>query len=437
MARHSLTDALLAYIAASPTPYHAVAEAARQLQAKGSRLIREDESWVFQAGEAVHLVRGGGSLLAFRMPKNLPAAGLDAATSAKALRFHIVGAHTDSPGLKLKPRPSESLQGYRQWGVEIYGGVLLNSWLDRDLGIAGRIVDTANPEAEPLLVDWRSPAVRVPQLAIHLDRQVNEQGLLLNPQRHMLPILGQNGGPSLESRLEAATGKPFASLAFDLYLHDTSPPSYGGLGDEFIYAPRLDNLGMSHAALAAFLAAPAADHAVEVIALFDHEEVGSGSSRGAESPLLAHVLERIAIALGLSREAYLAALPRSFLLSADMAHALHPNYPEKHEPAHFPLMNRGPVLKQNASQRYATDATTAATFMASCRNAGVTQQVFINRADLGCGTTIGPVLASGTGIPTVDVGNAMLSMHSCREMAGADDHPAMVAVMQAALNQPY
>lgn len=402
----------------------------------GCRRIREDGAWAFKAGEAVHLIRGGGSLLAFRLPKNLPSSEVGSAPASQSLRFHILGAHTDSPALKLKPRPADSFQGYRQWGVEIYGGVLLNSWLDRDLGIAGRIADAENPQAEPILVDWRTPAVRVPQLAIHLDRQVNEQGLVLNPQRHMVPVLGQSQGPSLESRIADAVGKPFETLTFDLYLHDTSPPSYGGMGDEFIYAPRLDNLGMSHAALAAFMEAPPAENAVQVIALFDHEEVGSGSARGAESPLLAHTLERIAIALGVSREDYLAALPQSFLLSADMAHALHPNYPEKHEPAHFPLMNRGPVLKQNASQRYASDAVTAALFHAACRHAGVTPQVFINRADLGCGTTIGPVLASGTGIPTVDVGNAMLSMHSCREMAGADDHPAMVAVMQAVLNQP-
>jgi aspartyl aminopeptidase len=424
LARNAHADALLTFLAESPTSFHAAAQCALQLHASGAKELRDEQPWQLQTGEAAYLLRGGGTLLAFRAPKRI---------DSKNLRFHLVGAHTDSPGLKLKPRPVENSQGYRQWGVEIYGGVLFNSWLDRDLGIAGRLVHCDQPEAPPLLVRLNAGPIRIPQLAIHLDRQVNEQGLVLNPQRHLIPVLGQVGGGSLESLIESKANAPFNTLAFDLFLYDQCPPTYGGLNQEFIYSARLDNLAMTHAALLAFLAAEADDHAVQVIALFDHEEVGSGSARGADSTLLLHALERIALGLGLDRDAFLATLPRSFLLSADMAHALHPNYPEKHEPAHFPLMNRGPVLKQNASQRYASDATTAARFLAAGRRAGIPIQHFINRADLGCGSTIGPILAAGTGIPTVDAGNAMLSMHSCREMCGADDHGDMVTIMREIL----
>lgn len=424
MARNAHADALLRFLAASPTSFHAVANAADALRQAGVRELQDSDAWQLAPGESAFLIRGGGSLLAFRAPSR---------PEAKTLKIRALGAHTDSPCLKLKPRPAESLQGYRQWGVEIYGGVLLNSWLDRDLGIAGRVVRTDVADAEPLLITLDHAPLRIPQLAIHLDRQVNEQGLVLNAQRHMLPVLGLAGGPSLEGLLEGEVGLPFSSLVFDLYLYDTSLPCYGGLGDEFIFSGRLDNLAMSHAALAAFLDAEAHEANLQVVALFDHEEVGSGSARGADSPLLAQALERVLAGLGIDRNAYLGLLPRGLLLSADMAHALHPNYPEKHEPAHFPLLNRGPVLKQNASQRYASDATTAAAFLSACQRAGVPAQHFINRADLGCGTTIGPLLASATGLPTVDAGNPMLSMHSCREMAGADDHGAMVAVMREIL----
>lgn len=425
MAQHAATDALLRFIEASPTPFHAVAALEADLLGLGAAPFPDDAE-TSAAPESLHyLVRGGGSLLAFRLPSR---------PSPSTWRFQILTAHTDSPCLKLKPLPADSGQGYRQWGVEIYGGVLLNSWLDRDLGVSGRIMRLDKPQDAPLLVRLPTPPLRIPQLAIHLDRQVNEQGLVLNPQRHMVPITGLEGNASaLQDLIESAGGAPIKDLAWDLFLHDMSKPCYGGVNQEFIYAPRLDNLAMCHAAFSAFAAAPAHAEAVQAIALFDHEEIGSGSARGAESPLLAHTLERLTSAMGLNRSAYLAALPRSFLLSADMAHALHPNYPERHEPAHYPLMNRGPVLKQNAAQRYAGDAVTTARFLAACRRLGITAQHFINRADMGCGSTLGPILAAGTGMPTVDVGNAMLSMHSCREMAGADDPAIMTAVMREIL----
>lgn len=364
------------------------------------------------------MVRGGGTIAALRIP--------DGFSVRKPLPYHIVAAHTDSPGLRLKPRPFASLQEYRRWGVEVYGGILHNSWLDRDLGIAGRVFA---PGAAAKLVRLDDKPVRIPQLAIHLDKTVNEQGLVLNAERQLVPVLGQTGGPSLESVLERETGAPLSDLTLELCLYDLQAAAYGGLGDEYIHSGRLDNLAMCHAALSAFLGKPApqdpASGVVQVMVLFDHEEVGSVSGHGAKSNFLAGMLERAALSLGLDREAWLRLLPQSFLVSADMAHALHPNYPEKHDGEHFPLPNHGPVLKANANLRYATDAAAAARFHAWARRAGVPVQNFINRADLACGSTVGPGLSADLGIPAVDAGNAMLSMHSARELCGADD-PAMM-----------
>lgn len=415
--RNPVADDLLAFLNASPTPWHAVAEAARRLEAAGAARLREDEAWSLAPGRAAFVARGG-TLIALRVP--------DAFSVRKPLPFRIAAAHTDSPGLRLKPRALPPLKGYRRWGVEVYGGALFNSWLDRDLGIAGRAFVAGASEARLLRLD--DAPVRVPQLAIHLDREVNERGLVLNAEKHLVPVLGLEGGESLEARLERALGVPFTDLSFELCLYDLQPAAYGGLGNEFLHSGRLDNLAMCHAALSAFLAAPA-EGAVQVAALFDHEEVGSVSGHGARSAFLGAVLERAALALGLDREAWLRLLPQSFLLSADMAHALHPNYPDRHDGEHFPVPNGGPVLKANANARYMTDATSGAAFREWARRAGVPVQDFVNRADLACGSTVGPLVASELGIPAADAGSAMLSMHSAREMCGADDPGMMTKVM--------
>jgi aspartyl aminopeptidase len=424
MAKNPDADALIAYLNESPSPWHAVDAAARRLRAAGVPEIPETSPFPASPGgrgTAFFTVRGG-SLAALRVPEGFSAAAPPP--------FHIVSAHTDSPGLRLKPLPAESLHGYRQWGVEIYGGALYNSWLDRDLGIAGRTSRVGTPPAAAKLIRLDEKPLRIPQLAIHLDRTVNEQGLILNAQKQLVPVTGQAHGPSLESLLEAAAGIPFPDMSFDLCLYEVTPARYGGIGDEFIHSGRLDNLAMCHAALSAFLAAPADGSAVQVAVLFDHEEVGSVSAQGAESNFLSSLLERAALALGLGRERYLALLPGSFLVSADMAHAPHPNYPDKHEPAHFPLMNKGPVIKSNAGLRYASEGPASARFQGFCRRAGVEAQNFLSRADLACGTTLGPGLSASLGVPAVDAGNAMLSMHSAREMCGADDHAPMIAVLR-------
>lgn len=427
--RNPSADDLIAYLNASPTPWHATAEAARRLEARGASRLREDEPWTLRPGQTAFVVRGGGTVIALRIPSGF--------SVRRPLPFHIVAAHTDSPGLRLKPRPPKPVEEYRQWGVEVYGGALHNSWLDRDLGIAGRVFRPGEREAK--LVRLEAHPVRIPQLAIHLDRTVNEQGLVLNAERHLVPVLGQrgnSGSESLEALLERESGAPFSDLAFELCLYDAQPAGYGGLDDAFVYAGRLDNLAMCHAALSAFLETGASlgsssdGQAVQVMVLFDHEEIGSVSAHGAKSNFLASVLERAALSLGLDREAWLRLLPQSFLLSADMAHALHPNYTEKHDAQHFPLPNRGPVLKANANLRYATDAAAAARFHEWARRAGVPVQNFVNRADLACGSTVGPGLSADLGIPAVDLGNAMLSMHSARELCGADDPAPMIGLMK-------
>ncbi len=421
MTRNAPADDLIRFLNKSPSPYHAVEEASLRLSEAGIPALEETALWSLAPGKSAHVIRGSGSLIAFRVPAGF--------SPSQPPPFHIVAAHTDSPGLRLKPRPPEPGHGYRQWGVEVYGGALYNSWLDRDLGIAGRICRVGTGLRDEKRIRLEEHPIRIPQLAIHLDRTVNEQGLILNAQQHLVPIVGQTGGKTLESVLENAAGAPFSELSFDLCLYDRTPACYGGINDEFIYSARLDNLAMCHAALSAFLESPC-EGAVQVIALFDHEEIGSVSAHGAESNFLPVLLERVALALGLNREALLALLPKSFLVSADMAHGLHPNYPDRHEPAHFPLLNKGVVLKANAGLRYASDGFTAARFLGWAARAGVETQRFLSRADLACGSTVGPGLSAQLGIPTVDAGTPMLSMHSAREMCGSEDQASMIAVLR-------
>ncbi len=423
MAKNPDSDALIAFLNASPTPFHAVETAISKLTSCEAISLDEKAPWSLKAGQTAYVVRNGSSIVAIRIPTSI---------QTSKLGFRIVAAHTDSPCLKLKPRGPDATLNYRQWGVEVYGGVLNNSWLDRDLGLAGRISHKTESGIHSQLVRTEDRPIRIPQLAIHLDRGVNENGLVLNPQRHLVPILGLMipPGRGLESWLMEMSGTQLENLAFELHLYDKTPACYGGFEDEFIYSGRLDNLAMSHAALESFCGEDAAEDHIQVMALFDNEEVGSTSAQGANSNLLPMILERCLIALGQSREQAMATQARSLLISADMAHAIHPNYPEKHEPNHFPLLNRGPVVKGNVSMRYATSGETAAAFKAWCRNAGVPVQDFVNRTDLTCGTTIGPHVASALGIPSVDVGNPMLSMHSAREMCGSEDHGMMIRVMQ-------
>jgi aspartyl aminopeptidase len=411
----SLTD----FIAGSPSPFHAVANAASRLDAAGFSRVVEADAWP-QGGDA-YVVRGG-ALVAWRQPNGTPA----------ATPFRLVGAHTDSPNLRLKPRPDTGAVGWRQLAVEVYGSPLLNSWLDRDLGLSGRLVLR---DGSSRLVRVGRPVARVAQLAIHLDREVTEKGLVLDKQQHLTPVWGL-GAPREGDLIElvaAEAGVPARDVvSSSLMLDDLTPPARLGLSGELLAAPRLDNQVSCWAGLTALVGASGAA-GVPVVALFDHEEVGSGSTAGAAGPLVEAVLERLVLARGGTREDFLRALATSACVSADMAHAVHPNYPDRHEPGHRPLPNKGPVLKVNVNQRYATSDESAAAFIGACEAAGVPWQVFVSRNNLPCGSTIGPISATRLGIPTVDVGCAQLSMHSARELCGANDPAALAAALTAFL----
>jgi aspartyl aminopeptidase len=420
---------MLELIDAAPSPFHACREAADRLGAVGFSELREADAW--PTGPGSFYVRRGGSLVAWSVgAHHRPEAG-----------FRIIGAHTDSPNLRVKPHADAGRVGYRQVAVEVYGGPLLNSWLDRDLGLSGRVVTRGpqGPEEHLVLVD--RPLLRIPQLAIHLDRDVSTKGLVLNPQQHLSPIWGL-GDPSpggftrfIAAELDVA---PDAIVGWDLMTHDLTPSCVLGVDEELISAPRLDNLCSSWAgveALASTVAAQAELPQIPVLVLFDHEEVGSSSDRGADSTLLPALTERIVLGLGGGREELLRALAASVCCSADNAHATHPNYADRHEPGHLIELNKGPVLKVNANVRYATDAMSTAAFVAACDQAGVPLQRYAHRSDLPCGSTIGPITATRLGISTVDVGAPQLAMHSARELCGSAD-PAHYAAAMAAFLAP-
>ncbi len=420
--------ALLSFIDASPSPFHACATVAARLEAEGYREVSDHSAFPTDPGR--YVLRRGGSLVAWAVaPQHQAADG-----------FRIIGAHTDSPNLRLRPHPDTGGYGYRQLAVEVYGGALLNSWLDRDLGLSGRIVVRGphGPVTQLILID--RPIARVPQLAIHLDREVSTTGLLLNPQEHLRPIwgLGDHHQGEVADVVAAEAGLSVDSiLGMDLMLHDLTPSTFIGEHQDLISAPRLDNLCSSWAGMEALVAAtdPAAPTTAQIpiLALFDHEEVGSSSDRGAASPLLEAVTERIGLALGGGRDEHRRALAASWCCSADMAHATHPNYPERHEPGHIIDLDGGPVLKINNNQRYATDALSGAVFVVACEQANVPLQRYAHRGDLPCGSTIGPITATRMGIATFDVGAPQLAMHSARELCAADEPIRYARAMTAFL----
>jgi aspartyl aminopeptidase len=410
-----LGNDLRAYLDASPSPYHAVAESVRRLEAAGFAPLDERERWSLSPGARHYVVRDGGSLIAFRVGSApLADAGV-----------RLIGTHTDSPTFRVRPRSDVTRAGYRLVGVEPYGGMLAHTWMDRDLTVAGRVVLR---DGSVQLVRLEGSPLRIPSLAIHLDRGVNE-GLVLDRQRHLVPVLGLDTEPELLEQLGFATGDV---LAHDLVLTDTQPA--GVVGSSWVSAPRLDNLGSCHSAVHALVDATTSAH-TQLWVANDHEEVGSGSAEGARGSFLEDVLVRLVAATGDSDvQAHRQAVARSRLVSADMAHAVHPNYADRHEPQHTPELGGGPVLKHNANQSYATDATTEAWFAGCAASVGVPVQHFVTRADLPCGSTIGPLTATRLGLATVDVGSPMLSMHSCRELASMEDVPLMVAAMTACLS---
>ena len=415
------TDDLISFVAASPSPYHAVASAAERLEKAGFRQVRESDAW--EGGSGGRYVLRGGAIIAWYVPEG----------AGPATPFRIIGAHTDSPNLRVKPLPDSRTQGWRQIAVEIYGGPLLNSWLDRDLGIAGRL---ALRGGATRLVNVDRPLLRVRQLAIHLDRQVNE-GMKLDRQTHLQPVWGlesDSEGDLIGFLAEEAGLDADDVVGWDLMTHDVQPPAYLGRERELLAAPRLDNLLSVHAATAALASVAGADLPyIPVLAAFDHEENGSQADTGAQGPLLGTVLERSVHSRGGGFEDRARALAGTVCLSSDTGHAVHPNYAERHDPGHRPLPNAGPILKVNVNQRYATDGVGRGVFTAACEAAGVPWQSFVSNNAMPCGTTIGPITAARYGITTVDVGIAMLSMHSARELCGARDPYLLASALRAFL----
>jgi aspartyl aminopeptidase len=422
---------VLADMAASPTPYHAVARAMSLLLEAGFSPVELTEPLPEAPGS--YVATSAGSLVAW-------------AQQSANRGFTVVGAHTDSPNLRVKTNPDVVSAGVEQVGMEIYGGVLLNSWLDRGLGLAGRVsIAGSGGVEERLFLDDR-PLMTIPQLAIHLDREIMSNGLKLDPQRHVVPMwaLAPTDGPDDDAGHEADSAAADGSglrrhvadllevtvddiLSWDLMAFDTQAPAVIGRDRELFSSARIDNLLSSFCgvrALAALVNGAGAGTNLPrtpVLALYDHEEIGSESATGAASVFLSSLLERIALAQGAGRAEYLASLNRSIVISADGAHATHPNYVDKHDPSHRISLNSGVVVKRNANQRYATDAASEAFIVDVASAAGVPLQYYIHRNDLPCGSTIGPITAARLGVPTVDIGAPQLAMHSIRETAGVAD----------------
>ena len=422
------TNDLGSFVAASPSSFHAAAEVARRLDAAGFTAQVEADAW--DATPGGHYIVRDGAVIAWHVP-----AGTTATTG-----FHILGSHTDSPGFKLKPKPTTGREGWLQAGVEVYGGPLLNSWLDRELILSGRLV--TDDGAEHLA--RTGPLLRIPQLAIHLDRAVND-GLTLDKQQHLNPVWGL-GDPSEADLLailaEDAGIDPERITGYDIVTTIAQEPEVFGAHGEFLASARLDNLSSVHASLAALIAHAQRDSQdgtrnddgarhIAVMAAFDHEEVGSASRSGACGPFLQDVLERIVDAAGGGVQERARAFAASVCVSADAGHAVHPNYPERHDLANRPVLGGGPLLKINANQRYTTDAVGAGLWARLCAAADVPYQEFVSNNVMPCGSTIGPLTATRLGIRTVDVGIALLSMHSAREMCAVEDPLRLARVAEA------
>ncbi len=392
-----------------------------QLKNAGFVELLEQDSWTLEPEKRYFVIRNGSALIAFKIGKNL----------FGSTGFRIAGTHTDSPCLKVKPNPEVVKNGYLQLGVEVYGGALLSPWFDRDLSLAGRVHfldDKGNIDSG--LIDFKNPIAFIPSLAIHLNREANE-GRKINPQQELPPILLQGEeGFSLDEMLLSqlkqtmVVSSPARVLSHELFFYDTQAPALVGVNSQFLASARLDNLLSCFVACKALL--DSSDDHASVLVCNDHEEVGSASTTGAQGPFLKSVLERALNGLNKADDGLARSIHQSLMLSIDNAHGVHPNYADKHDDKHKPLLNAGPVIKLNANQRYASNSHSVAAFIALCESAEVPYQSFVMRSDMACGSTIGPITATGLGVPTVDIGVATFGMHSIRELAGAED-PLLLA----------
>ncbi len=420
--REAFNAGLFRFLQDSPTPFHAVGAATRLLEAAGFIELRESEDWTLRPGGRYWVSRNGSSLIAF----------VHGMRGAGEAGLRIVGAHTDSPCLRIKPDPVVTQHGYVQLGVETYGGVLLNPWFDRDLSIAGRLNGVTGEGAlVDVLINLNDPIAVIPSLAIHLDRDANKSRSI-NAQQHLPAVVAQLGEKAAFSvqdwllehaRLAHPTVRLQRILDWELCLYDVQPPGFVGINREFMASARLDNLLSCYAATQALCVAD--ERLPAMVVLSDHEEVGSASAAGAQGTFLRDVLERwVGVGATLTQ-----ALQRSMLISADNAHGIHPNYADRHDPNHGPKLNGGVVIKVNANQRYASNSATQARFRLLAEATGVPVQLFVMRSDLACGSTIGPIAATELGIPTVDVGVPTFAMHSIRELAGSSDPHQLASVM--------
>ena len=426
-ARDAFNHELLCFLGASPTPFHAVGALASLLEEGGFRELREQDAWACEAGGRYFVRRNGSSLIAFVRGR----------AAAEDAGLRMAGAHTDSPCLRLKPRPELRRSGYLQFGVEVYGGALLNPWFDRDLSIAGRVSYATAGGVAHALIDFREPVAVIPSLAIHLDREANS-GRAVNAQNHLPALLAladsepRDFAAIVLGRLREEHPHCGAVRVLDceLSLYDTQPPRLVGLHREFIAGARLDNLLSCFAGVHALMESDGEFDAIMVCN--DHEEVGSVSAAGAQGPMLNSLLARLLPEL----ERRERALASSLMISADNAHGVHPNFADKHDGNHGPALNAGPVIKVNASQRYATNSETAALFRWLCEAEGVPVQSFAVRSDMACGSTIGPLTAANVGVRTLDVGVPTFAMHSPRELAGTSDLHALARVLSRFFRQP-
>lgn len=395
------------------TPFHAVKLSVEMLKKAGFKRLNIYSKWNIQEGGS-YFIDLGTAVIAFKIY-----------TSSDG--FHIIGSHTDSPSMSIKPKAVIKDNGYVKLNTEVYGGPILSTWLDRPLSMAGRAILRSGKMMEPteVLIDFKKPVAIIPNVAVHLNKDLNK-GFELNKQKDMLPLVSLSGDIIGDDHLIHKIAQYLdiekqGILDYELYLYDPQKSCFVGFNDEFISAPRIDNLAMLHASLSA-ISQSNKGKGIKLVVGFDNEEIGSMTRLGADSTLLSDVLERISTCLGLTREEHLINLDKSLMISADMAHALHPNSPEKHDPTNRPKLNGGPVIKTSANKRYTTDSYTASIFKNLCEDAGVPYQTFSNPSDQTGGSTIGPISSSHVSIKSIDIGNPSLSMHSIRELIGSDDH---------------
>ncbi|MCH8176496.1 MAG: M18 family aminopeptidase [Proteobacteria bacterium] len=432
MSSASFNDELLVFLGQSPTPFHAVANMSTLLHEAGFERLDETLPWQLKKQSHYYVMRNDSALVAFKT----------GALAVVSDGLRLAGTHTDSPCLKLKPSSEIHRHGYLQLGVEVYGGALLHPWFDRDLSLAGRVdFQTHSGELGSTLIDLREPIAFIPSLAIHLDRDVNK-GRAVNPQKELSPILLQLPAGedfSLDAfllqhlRQQNDAEDIDKILAHELMLYDTQAATMVGLQQQFIASARLDNLLSCFLAIKALLASD--DSHASVLVCNDHEEVGSVSSAGAQGPFLKAVLERMIAAEDDSSDALERVVRQSMLLSIDNAHGIHPNYADKHDEKHRPVLDGGPVIKINANQRYASNSRSVAFFKSLCAELGVPCQSFVMRNDMACGSTIGPITAAELGITTIDIGIATLGMHSIRELSGAKDPEVLCNVVTRFYNR--